>query len=290
VIPRGPHPSDRAEPREVSELRTLRIEHPELTPAVDLQLQLLDIQRRVLPRIPLPAGLLGSPAPKLHDDGKPLLTWEHCPVEWNDFRAVLRETTDALLRSGNVEPGDAQFLTRLARDGNRLQVFTEAWFRDRIEGTSSLDDEEAAVGRLRQPGVDAAMSLAFRPFLVRCAAAVGPRLQLETWQRGTCPLCGGDPEMAIVADARDMTLVCSRCTLRWPVRSQRCPYCGSGEPGARRSFASPNRVFRLLACDSCSRYIKAYDERFGTRPAMPAIDTIAMLPLDAVAVQRGYSG
>jgi hypothetical protein len=36
------------------------------------------------------------------------------------------------------------------------------------------------------------------------------------------------------------------------------------------------------------RYIKAYDARRAGRPVMPMVDSIATLPLDAAAMQRGY--
>ena len=48
--------------------------------------------------------------------------------------------------------------------------------------------------------------------------------------------------------------------------------------------------YRVSACDVCRRYLKAYDARNATRPVMVAVDTIATLPLDAAAMQRGYVG
>ena len=45
----------------------------------------------------------------------------------------------------------------------------------------------------------------------------------------------------------------------------------------------------MYACDVCTRYVKAYDGRRATRPVMPIVDSIATLPLDAAAIQRGYS-
>jgi formate dehydrogenase maturation protein FdhE len=44
----------------------------------------------------------------------------------------------------------------------------------------------------------------------------------------------------------------------------------------------------VYGCDKCKRYLKAYDARHSTRPVMVAVDTIATLPLDAAAMQRGY--
>jgi formate dehydrogenase maturation protein FdhE len=46
----------------------------------------------------------------------------------------------------------------------------------------------------------------------------------------------------------------------------------------------------VYACDVCRRYLKAYDARHASRPVMVSVDSIATLPLDAAAMQRGYVG
>ena len=54
------------------------------------------------------------------------------------------------------------------------------------------------------------------------------------------------------------------------------------------SFASRDGHYRLNACDVCERYLTAYDARRASRPVMPPVDSVATLPLDAAAMQRGY--
>ena len=56
--------------------------------------------------------------------------------------------------------------------------------------------------------------------------------------------------------------------------------CFRYDPGTGR--------YRLYACDVCQRYLKAYDARRASRPLMPAVDSVATLPLDAAAMQKGY--
>ena len=53
VTERPPRPP-RAETREIVELRQLKAEQPELASAVDMQIALVDMQRRVQSRVPLP--------------------------------------------------------------------------------------------------------------------------------------------------------------------------------------------------------------------------------------------
>ena len=54
------------------------------------------------------------------------------------------------------------------------------------------------------------------------------------------------------------------------------------------SFATRDGRYRVYGCDACQRYLKAYDARNATRSVMIAVDSIATLPLDAAAMQRGY--
>jgi hypothetical protein len=47
-------------------------------------------------------------------------------------------------------------------------------------------------------------------------------------------------------------------------------------------------MYRIAACDVCTRYLKAHDGRRASRPLMLPVDTVATLPLDAAAMQKGY--
>jgi formate dehydrogenase maturation protein FdhE len=77
--------------------------------------------------------------------------------------------------------------------------------------------------------------------------------------------------------------------LRWKWESLTCPYCRNSERTKITSFATPDGQYRVYACDMCRRYLKAYDGRRATRHVMPMVDAVATLPLDAAAIQRGYS-
>jgi FdhE protein len=129
-----------------------------------------------------------------------------------------------------------------------------------------------------------------RPFLERCADVVQQRADFTTWNHAHCPLCGGEPEFAVLTSARDRILICGRCTARWHFDDVACPFCRNDDRSLLPSFTSPDGLYRLYACDVCHRYIKAYDARQGGRPVMLTVDSVATLPLDAAAIQRGYKG
>ncbi|HEX5473042.1 MAG TPA: formate dehydrogenase accessory protein FdhE [Vicinamibacterales bacterium] len=274
----------RAEPLEIQELRRLRADQPDLESAVDLQIELLQAQRRVQSRVPLPlidldaAALDGALA-----GGKPILQFEQIPIDWSDVRLMIRSTAQALRTHDSIEAEDYRRVETLARDAERLPGALKHWYERARPGSVGGGEVDALVA-----GLEPLLLMAMRPFLSRCADAVMARTVFAGWTRGTCPLCGGEPDLSVITPAAERLLICSRCVARWRFDQLACPFCGNADRARITSFATRNGWYRLNACDVCQRYIKAFDARHATRPVLPSVDTIATLPLDAAAVQRGY--
>jgi FdhE protein len=114
------------------------------------------------------------------------------------------------------------------------------------------------------------------------------KTDLAGWIHGSCPLCAGEPDFAVITPAADRILICGRCSARWRFHQLTCPFCSNADRGRITSFASRDGQYRLYACDVCQRYLKAFDARRASRPVMPPVDGVATLPLDAAAMQRGY--
>jgi FdhE protein len=131
--------------------------------------------------------------------------------------------------------------------------------------------------------------VAMRPFLARCAEVIQQRPELAAWPHPHCAACGGEPDFAVITPAAERHLICGRCALRWKFEPLTCPYCRNSDRTQITSFATPDGGYRVYACDVCTRYLKAYDGRRATRPVMPIVDGVATLPLDAAAMQRGYT-
>jgi FdhE protein len=288
-VPVRPRPaqSERTAPRAVAELRRLREEHPELAPAIDLQIPLIELQRRLMSRTPLPLHLVDSErARRMGATGRPLLQFDDLTFDWSDFRLSLRETAELLRRFDAMEEADCRHLQAISRDGHCLEPLVRQWY-DATSGAAPdpAPSEEPEWVRFAQ-----AFTLALRPFLASCAVGLLPRLSLSDWQRGVCPLCGAEPDFCVITAAGQRELVCSRCTGRWPYDAVGCPFCANDDRLRLTSFAGRGSHYRLNACDVCLRYLKAYDERSAERPLILAVDTIASLPLDAAALQKGYLG
>jgi hypothetical protein len=88
-------------------LRALRERQPELGDAIDMQLELLEVQRRVQGRIPLPSFELSADILARHQsEARPLLRFKDIPLALTDLRLVVRQTADIMRRFGATEGDD----------------------------------------------------------------------------------------------------------------------------------------------------------------------------------------
>jgi formate dehydrogenase formation protein len=282
----------RPESRETAELRAIRSQHPQLQSAVDLHLEVLEVQRRIQGRVPLPHLEITQDKIRRHQStATPLLRFEDIPLDLSDLRLMVRQIADVLRRYGALEEMDYQKVQALGRD-MQLVTVTGQWFK------SALEQQVAAIGvptstpfaELEGSAVfDQVLTLSMRPFLSRCAEVLQQRQELSLWTHAHCALCGGQPDLSVITQSAERHLICGRCELRWKWEPLACPYCRNSERTKITSFATPDGQYRVYACDMCRRYLKAYDGRRATRPVMPMVDAVATLPLDAAAIQRGYS-
>lgn len=289
--PARPTRPGRSEPREAVELRALKHNHPELADAVDMHLDLLEMQRRVQARIPLPSFNLNERMFTYHQaEARPLLRFEDIPLELSDLRLLVRQSAEIMKRFGALEEADFQKAQAMARDQTLVSAIAD-WYRAGAERHVTAPIGASAAAPPAETGpFDQVIAVAMRPFLSRCAEVVQQRPELSIWQHPHCALCGGEPDFAVITPAAERHLICSRCGLRWKFEPLTCPYCRNSDRTRITSFATPDGRYRVYACDVCMRYLKAYDGRRASRPVLPIVDAVATLPLDAAAIQRGYSG
>lgn len=279
-------PPARSEPREVVELRRLRERQPQLASAIDLQIELLDMHRRMAARVSIPRNYRDIPAlAERLTRGETLLRYEEIALDWGELRRLLRDVSDLLRRFGMMEAAHVQRVHALTRDSQALEPLVRWWYESMAAperaGEPPLEDAEH---------FEHALLLAMRPFLSRSAEVLLARVDCSAWTRAVCPMCGGQPEFGVWPADGARHLVCGRCTGQWRFAEEACAFCESCDPTHRRSFASPSRTYRVDACDQCQRYLKGFDGRAANRPLMLAFDAIATLPLDAAAIQQGFVG
>lgn len=286
----------RSESRETVELRALAERQPELGDAVAMHLEFVELYRRIQGRVPLPSFDLSADILARHNaEARPLLRVEQIPIELSDLRLMVRQTADVLRRHGALEAADHEAIQAIGRD-NQLIAVVNQWYRASTErhvtagaGRNTSFDPAPVDTGVDPSTLDQVLTLAMRPFLSRCAEVLQQHPALPAWTHPHCPLCGSEPDFSVITPAAERHLLCGRCTLRWKFEPLTCPYCRNSDRSRITSFATPDGQYRVYACDVCQRYLKSYDGRRATRPVMPVVDGVATLPLDAAAIQRGYS-
>jgi FdhE protein len=282
--PHRPRP-ERADSPELAAFRQLKAAHPELAGAIDMQVELVVMQRRVQARLSTPWLEFDAVwLARQLSEGRPILRFEEIPFEWGEFRTLFRQVSEVLRRYDLLEPGDLDLVQALIRAGRPTRDDVAAWYEDSVGRRTG--DAPAAPG---QPeAVGQALALSARPFLARTVETLHQRVNLAPWTRPYCPFCGGDAELGLLLRPGETRLACGRCTAVWPFPEHACPHCDNRQPGSQTPYTSRDGWYRLIGCDVCRRYIKAFDARKAGRPFMLDVDTIATLPLDAAAQQRGY--
>jgi hypothetical protein len=282
--PPRPRP-ERADSPEHAAFRQLRTAQPELAGAIDMQVDIVVMQHRVQARLSTPwlefdAAWLARQL----TEGRPIVRFEEIPFDWSEFRGLFRQVSDVLRRHEVLEAGDLERLQQLMREGRPSRDDVAGWYDETASRPAPRPAGRQDVGE----AVGQVLTLSARPFLARTIETLHQRVDLQPWSRPYCPFCGGDAELALLLRPGERRLVCGRCTGVWPFPEHACPHCDNRLPGYQTSYASRDGQYRLVGCDACRRYIKAFDARKANRPFILDVDTIATLPLDAAALQRGY--
>jgi hypothetical protein len=137
---------------EIVELRQLKADQPELASAVDMQIALAEMQRRVQSRVPLPwiqvdPEWLGAQQAA----GRPLVRFRDIPLDWSDFRLTFRQTADILQRFDALDRPDHETIVAIGRQGNALEPLVAAWY-EATSGVEATPDPTARQRAWRRAG------------------------------------------------------------------------------------------------------------------------------------------
>ena len=236
----------RADTREVAELKQIKASQPELASAVDMQLALVEMQRRVQGRVPLPWIQVNPEWMRAQQiAGRPLVRFADIPLEWSDFRLTFRQTADILQRFEALERDDYQKIVAMGRDGNTLEPLVRQWY-EASSGVEANADPRSRVPADAPPSIEQVLVLALRPFLARCAEALAQRTEIADWTHGHCPYCGWEPDFAVITPNADRRLICGRCVAQWTFAPWTCPFCTNGDRALITSFATRDGKYRRV--------------------------------------------
>jgi formate dehydrogenase maturation protein FdhE len=218
--------------------------------------------------------------------GQPQLGFEELGLDPASLGVLVNEVLGVLAHHdpGWTSPlytGPGSDLIQRAR-----RVF-ETWHTLTAPGDQGQDGIPHDVGS--DPIVDQAIAFALVPYLQRAAEALRPALDQVQWRRPVCPVCGGEPNLALLeAERGARQLVCSRCDIVWGYTRVGCPFCQSQE--RQTYFLGQDELYRLYVCPTCKRYLKTVDLREAGRAVVPAVERLLTVQMDLVARQEGYVG
>jgi len=114
--------------------------------------------------------------------------------------------------------------------------------------------------------------------------------QGAAWHMGYCPICGGWP---LLGELRGVELAlwlrCWACGSGWRGQRLVCAFCGNNDYRTLGSLAiEGEQRFRISVCERCKGYLKVGNAFEPTPAALLALDDVASLHLDLVALERGY--
>jgi len=128
-----------------------------------------------------------------------------------------------------------------------------------------------------------AVALVGNAILRSAAMQASKGADFASWQRATCPCCGGSPDLAVRSEKARL-LLCSRCDTRWAAPTAGCLGCEATRPPTFVRVDALDLGYELLVCHACARYIK---ERRGDGMHAPIIERALTAELDAAAERRG---
>lgn len=216
--------------------------------------------------------------------GKPLVDYGSLAIDW----PLLRESWHEILNLYAVHPdlfGEIPpELMALAPSRAITTTSVRAWFHGRRINLPIPPNERT------QSLLRAIFASAIRPFLEREAEAVKWLIDQETWRRGYCPVCGGNPDFAYLErDTGARWLVCGRCDTEWLFQRLQCPYCGNSDQNKLSFFVDETSTYRLYVCEQCHVYLKAIDLRQSKGEVLLPLERVNTVHLDVQAQEKGYS-
>ena len=209
-----------------------------------MQLALVEMQRRVQSRVPLPwiqadAGVAQGAA-----GGRP-------PAR------ALRRHPARLDRFPADVPADGRHPAALRRArARRLRKDRRARARRQRARAARHDVVRGDVGRRRRrPARARARRAAGRSIRCSCSRSgrssraapksLVQRVDLSAWHHGHCPFCGWEPDFAVITPSAERRLICGRCLAQWTFAPLTCPFCANDDRALITSFATRDGRYRL---------------------------------------------
>ncbi len=274
----------------LAQLRAAKKKAPELAEVVDLHHDLLEAQMQV--QVPSAHPSLSPEEVQARlSQGLPLLRSQEVTLDWETLFNLYQQVCRIAARHRpDLSAQFERLLKLLDDDPTTVQDLLTSYLDE-----GDLTATAAGRGTNREQENDQrdistfVFNHALHPFLRTYADALGPVVKQELWQRGRCPICGGEPNLAFLdEDVGARHLVCSRCDSQWLFPRVKCPFCNTSEPSNLSYYPSEDEKYRLYVCQGCQRYLKTVDLRKARHRVLLPVERITTVALDIAARQEGY--
>jgi FdhE protein len=281
---REPLPADVADA--IERLGRLAESTPALREAASIQSVIL---RTVYeqPTLARPFSMTPARAAEKLAAGEPLLRGEDLPLDTVAVEATIQRLCQAIGKLVEA-PGDARAIAAAHTRGD-LNIASLAGHA-RGGAAAEVRAHAAELG-LNGELLGSLLRFSLFPALTQLAAELAPLRGAATWAPTYCPTCGSWPLLGEHRGLEQLRyLRCGLCAAEWQVDRLLCPFCGTREHadlGYLHVEGADHQ--RAVTCEQCRGYLKVLATLGPLKPLDLLVQDLATLPLDMIALERGYA-
>lgn len=282
----------------VEQLQEIKENNPHLAEAVDLHSDLIQARSAVDVHPIVVAQYDTATIREWFSEGIPLVRAEEIALDWDAFSWLYQDVCRiAAQHRPDLAAVFEGLLTALQQNPEEIRALTAVFLNDgNVREIGSDGDAEMQNDESHLELLNFVLTHTLHPFLKPYSNALKPILEEQLgsdwdkgWQRGRCPICGGEPDFAFLdGDAGARHLVCARCDNSWLFPRIKCAFCDTTEPSDLSYYPSTDDVHRVYVCLQCKRYLKAVDKRGSPRPVSIEVERVSTMDLDLEAREQGY--
>ena len=119
-------------------------------------------------------------------------------------------------------------------------------------------------------------------------------IDISAWEKGSCPVCGGEPAVGyVMGEGGKRYLICFRCETHWRFKRLTCPYCDHESPKETGFLYSEDADYKTLSagvCNECQAYIKGWRiEGDDLGDMHPEVEDLKTPGFDRAVEEEGFS-
>lgn len=193
------------------------------------------------------------------------------------------------------DTGDSLAAELLAAIGPEPDTATKAGQRTEQRTMEAL----AAALDLPGPALHMATTETLMAVLAHEATLLGRHVDQGAWQRGYCPVCGGGPDVGLLAGGEKnaptatLWLHCGQCSALWSFPGMRCPACDCVDPTRLEVLRAEDDTAAAHEGAPCCRDCRTYYPAVKLGEVCGRINLemlpIGLLHLDLLAQERGLT-